>query len=74
MKKIGNFETKIMTALIAVVCILQVVTAASAAGPSMTVDSADVSPCDTFTINVTVDPEGDVVYCAQYDLSTRSWS
>lgn len=69
MEKIGNFGTKIMTALIAVVCILQVVTAASAAGPSMTVDIADVSPGDTFTINVTVDPGGEEVYCAQYALS-----
>ena len=64
-----NSGVKPLTALIAVVCILQVATAASAAGPSMTVDSADVSPGDTFTINVTVDPEGDMVYCAQYDLS-----
>lgn len=35
----------------------------------MTIDSADVSPGDTFTINVTVDPEGDEVYGAQYNLA-----
>jgi hypothetical protein len=69
MKKIGNSGAKLLTALIAMVCILQVVTAASAAGPTVSVNSADVSPGDTFTIDVTVDPQDDSVYGAQYDLT-----
>jgi hypothetical protein len=69
MKKIGNSGAKLLTALIAVVCILQVATAASAAGPTVSVNSADVSPGDTFTIDVTVDPQGEEIYGAQYDLT-----
>jgi len=35
----------------------------------VSVDSRDVSLGDTFTIDVTVDPEGNSVYGAQYDLT-----
>lgn len=69
MKKIENSGAKLLTALIAVVYILQVATAASAAGPTVSVNSADVSPGDTFTIDVTVDPQGEEIYGAQYDLT-----
>ncbi len=67
MKKIENSGAKLLTALIAVVWVLQVATAASAAGPTVSVNSADVSPGDTFTIDVTVDPQDDSVYGVQYD-------
>ena len=67
---IGNFDSgaKLLMALIAMVCILQVV-AASAAGPSVSVDSRDASPGETFTINVTVDSHGNSIYGAQYCLT-----
>ena len=64
MRKIG----KILTAFIAFVCVLQVVTISVAAGPAVTVENRDVSPGDTFTINITVDPQGEAIYGAQYDL------
>ncbi|MEA1905616.1 MAG: cohesin domain-containing protein [Euryarchaeota archaeon] len=68
MKKIENCGSKLLVALIAMVCILQVV-AASAAGPFVSVDSRDASPGETFTINVTVDPNGNSVYGAQYCIT-----
>ena len=68
MKKVGNCGLKLLMGLIAMVCLLQVV-AASAAGPSVSVDSRDASPGETFTINVTVDPHGNSVYGAQYYLT-----
>jgi hypothetical protein len=71
MKKIGNSNSgaKLLMALIAMVCVLQVVAVASATGPTVSVNSADVSLGETFTIDVTVDPEDNSVYGAQYDLT-----
>ncbi|MEA1905618.1 MAG: CARDB domain-containing protein [Euryarchaeota archaeon] len=64
-----NFGTKLLMALIIMVCVLQVATVASAAPPSMSADSADVSIGDTFEIDITVDPQGNSVSGAQYDLT-----
>jgi hypothetical protein len=64
MRKVRNSGAKLLTALIAMVCITSI-----AAGASVSVDSRDVSLGDTFTIDVTVDPEGNSVYGAQYDLT-----
>ena len=64
MRKMRNSGAKLLTALIAMVCITSI-----AAGASVSVDSRDVSLGDTFTIDVTVDPEGNSVYGAQYDLT-----
>ena len=68
MKEIGNYGAKLLMALIAMICVLQVVTAASAAGPSVSVGSRDVSPGETFTVDVTVDPQDNLVYGVQYYL------
>ncbi len=64
MRKVRNSGAKLLTALIAMICITSI-----AAGASVSVDSRDVSFGDTFTIDVTVDPEGNSVYGAQYDLT-----
>ena len=66
--EVKNPGIKVLTAFIAIVCVLQVVTISVAAGPAVTVESRDVSPGDTFTINITIDPQGEAVYGAQYDL------
>jgi hypothetical protein len=63
MKKMRNSGAKLFMALIAMVCMASI-----AAGTSVTVDSRDVSVGDTFTIDVTVNPEGKVVYSAQYNM------
>ena len=59
-----NFGAKLLMALIAMACVTSI-----AAGSSVTVDSRDVSQGDTFTIDVTVDPQGKEIYGAQYDLT-----
>ena len=64
MKEMRNSGAKLLTALIAMICMTSI-----AAGASVTVDNRDVSVGDTFTIDVTVDPEGNSVYSAQYDLT-----
>ena len=69
MKNIRNCGSKLLMALIAMVCLLQVATAASAAGSSVSVDSRSVSPGETFTINVTIDSWENSVYGAQYGLT-----
>jgi hypothetical protein len=69
MRKMKNIGTKLLIALIAMVCVLQVATVASAAAPSVSADRVDVSMGDIFEIDVTVDPHGNSVYGAQYDLT-----
>ena len=64
MKEMRNSGAKLLTALIVMICMTSI-----AAGASVTVDNRDVSVGDTFTIDVTVDPEGNSVYSAQYDLT-----
>ena len=59
-----NFGAKLLMALIAMACVTSI-----AAGSSVTVDSRDVSPGDTFTIDVTIDPQVKEIYGAQYDLT-----
>ncbi|RKY55987.1 MAG: hypothetical protein DRP93_02285, partial [Candidatus Neomarinimicrobiota bacterium] len=63
MKEMRNSGAKLLTALITMICITSI-----ASGASVTVDSRDVSVGDTFTIDVTVNPEAEVVYSAQYDM------
>ena len=63
MKEMRNSGAKLLTTLIVMVCMASI-----AAGTSVTVDSRDVSVGDTFTIDVTVNPEGNSVYSAQYDM------
>ncbi len=69
MRKMKNIGTKLLIALIAMVCVLQVATVASAAAPSVSADMVDVSMGDIFEIEVTVDPHGNSVYGVQYDLT-----
>jgi hypothetical protein len=69
MRKMKNIGAKLLMALVAMVCVLQVATVASAAAPSVSADWVDVSMGDIFEIDVTVDPHGNSVYGAQYDLT-----
>ncbi|CAD7768332.1 Cohesin domain protein [Candidatus Methanoperedenaceae archaeon GB50] len=65
MRQIGR---DVLMAIAVIVCVLQLVPLACAAGPSVTVDSRDVSLGETFTLDVRVDPCGAEVYGAQYNL------
>ena len=64
MKETKNSGAKLLTALITMVCMASI-----AAGASVTVDVCDVSVGGTFTIDVTVDPDGEAAYSAQYDIA-----
>ncbi|CAD7778342.1 MAG: hypothetical protein KBONHNOK_01135 [Candidatus Methanoperedenaceae archaeon GB50] len=66
MRQIGR---DVLMAIAVIVCVLQLVPLACAAGPSVTVDSRDVSLGETFTLDVRVDPCGAEVYGAQYTLT-----
>ncbi|OFV68502.1 MAG: protein containing APHP [Candidatus Syntrophoarchaeum caldarius] len=66
--EVKKFGMKVLTVFIAIVCVLQVVTISVAAGPTVTIDSLDVSPGAMFTIDITVDPQGEAIYGVQYDL------
>ncbi|MHC1583771.1 MAG: cohesin domain-containing protein, partial [Methanosarcinales archaeon] len=66
MRQIGR---GMLMAIAAIVCALQLVPLACATGPTVTVDSRDVSLGETFTLDVRVDPCGAEVYGAQYTLT-----
>ena len=66
MRQIGR---DVLMAIVAIICVLQLVPFAGATGPSVTVDSRDVSLGERFTLDVRVDPCGAEVYGAQYTLT-----
>ena len=60
---------KIILMLIAVVCIIQTASAYEDAVMRIELPSQNVSPGDTFTANITVDPVNNEVYSTKYNLS-----
>jgi len=60
---------KIILMLIAVVCIIQTASAYEDAVMRIELPSQNVSPGDTFTANITVDPVNNEVYSTKYKLS-----
>ena len=60
---------KIVLMVIAVVCIMQAASAYEDAVMRIELPSQNVSPGDTFTANITVDPVNNEVYSTKYKLS-----
>jgi len=61
-----EMQKVMITVLLVVSCMINL---AAAAEMSVSQQPTDVEIGDTFTVDVTVDPMGDAIYAAQYDLS-----
>ena len=62
---------EILTAFIAALCLIGILSVSTAlGGPIVSVDPPDLNGLkgETLTVNITIDPQGEEIYGAQYDL------